>query len=139
MHDNMFPKFNPFPPGVEKQLQENYDRNRGAQEATIKQAEIQKNIEENLNVVIENQQQIINELKNRIDNTNNILERMLLTSENTFASQEDSVIVSKEIYKLLISEDKDGLKEYAKDKGGDILVQGMFLLIQFILAGNIPM
>ncbi len=138
--NNMFPRFEPFPsPEIKKQLDESYNRNKRAQEATIAQAEIQKNIEENLQVIIGNQKQMIQTLNDRIENTNNILEKLKCLSENSFASQEDAVIVSKEIYKLMLDNNKSGLKEYFADKGGDIAIQGLFVLIQTILSGGIPM
>lgn len=137
MYDNMFPKFEPFSPGVEKQLQENYDRKKKAEESAIEQTNIQRNIEDNLNVVIQNQKQIIDTLNERIRTTNELLEKLMELSKDTFTSQEDGVAISKEIYKLILDNNKSGFKDFIKDKGGDVAVQGLFVLLQTVLSGGI--
>lgn len=104
-------------PDVEEAMQETAEEMANAREAQIKTAEYIADMIKKIDVAISNQNDHINLLKK---NNQTIIEVL----HNLFASGEDSVIVQKEILKILQDQDSD--KDLLKDKSLDVIIQMIF-------------
>lgn len=111
-------------PQVEKSLQEGAEEMAKAREAQIKTAEYSSEIAKKIDVVISNQNDYIDILKKNYQEIIDIL-------HNLFASGEDSVLVQKEILKILLDQNPD--KELLKDKSLDVVIQMIFGAISVYL------
>jgi hypothetical protein len=105
---NNLPTIKPYtiPKEIEDQLVESANRKRKAEEAQIQSSDTLRKIEES---------------QKRIEDILN----------NIFASGEDSVVVQKEIMKIM---QENGVNDnFIRDKGIDGLIQAVFLAIQIFL------
>ena len=111
-------------PQVEKSLQEGAEDMEKAREAQIKTAEYSSEIAKKIDVVISNQNDYIEFLKKNY-------QEIINTLHNLFASAEDSVLVQKEILKILQDQNPD--RELLKDKSLDVVIQMIFGAISVYL------
>ena len=111
-------------PQVEKSLQEAAEDMEKAREAQIKTAEYSSEIAKKIDVVISNQNDYIEFLKKNY-------QEIINTLHNLFASGEDSVLVQKEILKILQDQNPD--RELLKDKSLDVVIQMIFGAISVYL------
>ena len=108
----------------EKSLQEGAEDMEKAREAQIKTAEYSSEIAKKIDVVISNQNDYIEFLKKNY-------QEIINTLHNLFASGEDSVLVQKEILKILQDQNPD--RELLKDKSLDVVIQMIFGAISVYL------
>ena len=111
-------------PQVEKSLQEGAEDMEKAREAQIKTAEYSSEIAKKIDVVTSNQNDYIEFLKKNY-------QEIINTLHNLFASGEDSVLVQKEILKILQDQNPD--RELLKDKSLDVVIQMIFGAISVYL------
>lgn len=105
---------------IEQVQEEKRKRETQALHATLQTAENTAEMKGDLKEVIHNQNDYIKMLKHQ----NEVL-------KNIFASGEDSVVVQKEIMKLMLEQGR--ADDTFKDKGLDVVVQSTFLAIQMWL------
>ena len=111
-------------PQTEEAMWETTEEMAKAREAQIKTAEYSSEIAKKIDVVISNQNDYIDILKKNYQEIIDIL-------HNLFASGEDSVLVQKEILKILQDQNPD--KELMKDKSLDVVIQMIFGAISVYL------
>lgn len=105
-------------------IQQSFQNEARAQRATIETAEHTAEMKDDLKIIIDNQNDYIKILENQ----NEYIKQVL---ENLFGSSEDSVIVQKEILKIMQgSKPTDGL---LVDKGMDVVIQIVFNAVSLYL------
>lgn len=109
---------------LEEANRKEYQRKEQVRQATVETAENTSEMKADLKNVIHNQNEYISMLKEQ----NEYIKQVL---NNIFGSSEDSVIVQKEILKIMQeSKSTDGL---AVDKGLDVVIQLVFNAVQLYL------
>ena len=109
---------------LDEHLEEMYERNRKVYQAQLETAENTGKMKGQLDRIICNQNDYIDMLK---EHNNHILQEL----QNIFGSQEDSVMVQKEIFKLMKEQNVN--ENLLKDKGMDAFIQALFMCINILL------
>lgn len=121
---NMNREINEAPKVLEEYNRQENQRKEQVRKATLETAENTAEMKGDLKTVIHNQNDYISMLKEQ----NEYIKQVL---NNMFGSSEDSVLVQKEILKIMQeSKPTDGL---AVDKGFDVVIQMVFNAVQFYL------
>lgn len=129
-------KLNTTPPYLDA-IQEHNERVEEARQANIRTAEHTAAMNEQLGVMIENQGQLIESQKRIIGNQEKQIEQLeqqLHKLESIFVSSEDSVLVQKEIMKM-VGDKGHPIWEYIADKGGDVLVEKLPVIMPIVWEG----
>ncbi|MBE5987134.1 MAG: hypothetical protein E7250_05350 [Paenibacillaceae bacterium] len=112
---------------VMRNIKESAEHIRKSQDAQIKTAQNTDDIKGLINTVIINQFDYINMLK---EYNNHILQEL----QNIFGSSEDSVIVQKEILKMMKEQNVN--EDLLKDKGMDAFIQALFMFLNLYLGSK---